>query len=137
MKRKSGGVFIEHDVLNSKSFAALNKTAHRVFLRFYQKRRMSQVQVGKRKVWKNVNNGEIIFTYAEAESYGISKAAFSRAVGQLVEVGFLDIHEVGTGICGAPSKYGLSDRWKKFDRPDFETVSRIKRKSYTFPSKNP
>lgn len=136
MKKRSGGIYIENRLLNSEAFAQLRPISIKVLLIFLQKRKRTEVKVGsgKRKTWRTTNNGELTFTYAEAENYGISRGTFSRAIDQLTDVGFLDITIVGTGISGAASKYAESSRWEKYGMADFIPFQRIKRISHHFPN---
>lgn len=136
MKKKSGGIYIENRLLNSEAFKQLKPISIKVLLIFLQKRKRAEVKIGsgKRKIWQTVNNGELVFTYAEAERYGISRGTFSRAIGQLSGVGFIDIIVVGTGISGASSLYAESSRWERYGMTDFVQFRRIKRISHHFPS---
>jgi hypothetical protein len=47
------------------------------------------VQDGRKGRWGIANNGEIIFTYAEAQKkFGMFRSTFCRSTSQLVEFGF-------------------------------------------------
>ena len=73
------------------------------------------------------NNGEIEFTYKEAEHRrGIKQGAFLEARDHLIEVGFIDITHSGAGLYKSKTLYGISDRWRKYGTPDFQQVERQK-----------
>ena len=61
-----------------------------------------------------INNGEIQFTYREAEKMGISRASFMRAIDQLSQLGFLYVEKQGSGLKGDCSLYGISTQWENF-----------------------
>ena len=94
---RSGGVFLERNLLESEAFNSLRTgTAYRVFLIFYRKRQMAKLGRKGKGNWVITNNGEITFSYAEAErKYGISYGAFRNAIDELMKRGFLDIEESG------------------------------------------
>ena len=57
---------------------------------------------------------------------GVGAYAFTRALGQLVEVGLLDITRPGGGVKGDCSLYALSERWRLFGQPGFVKAERKK-----------
>jgi len=73
------------------------------------------------------NNGEIIFPYAEAdEKFKICRSTFCRSIDQLVKLGFIDIAHHGGGMMKDSSKYGISERWRDYNKEDFIKTSRKK-----------
>ena len=66
---------------------------------------------------------DLFFSYAEAVYRGITRKSFARAIRELVATGFIDILHRGTGMRGDPSKYRLSERWRKFGDEDFERIN--------------
>lgn len=133
-KKRPGPVVISRELLLSPAYFDLGAKACQVLGVFFCKRKMANVPNGKRKEWMCTNNGEIVFTYDEAEGkYQISRQAFSRALGELIEHGFLDIEVPGIGIGSAPTLYALSDRWTEWGKEGFVTKTRIKRYSHRFP----
>ena len=66
-------------------------------------------------------NSDLIFTYAEAESFGISEASFRRALIELVEKGFLEVQYQGGSLGNGKdwSTYRLIDDWKLYGTPSF------------------
>ena len=123
---RPGGVFIERELLTSKAFRSLSGTAHVVLLDFYCKRQMARVGVGKHRVWDITNNGEITYTYKEAERNGIPRATFLRCLDQLVDRGLVDIAESGAGVFRSTTLYAISSRWEKWGTDEFEEKSRRK-----------
>ena len=81
------------------------------------------------KEWQVTNNGEIQFSYVEAEKeYGFSSGKFARAIDELISVGLIDIVKTGFGLHKDVSLYAISDRWEKFRTDEFIVKKRQKRK---------
>jgi hypothetical protein len=102
-----------------------------VFWIFLGKRQMARVRVGKKTKWQCVNNGQIVFTYKEAEEkYTIKKGAFQRALDNLIEVGCIDIAQPGLsfGSKGIPTLYAISERWGDYGTAFFIEKKREKDK---------
>jgi hypothetical protein len=95
-------------------------------IRFHQKAYRKWKNVKKRgsKGLVITNNGEIIFTYTEAKELGIkSGATFHRVVRELVEdKGFIDIAEHGNWYFKEPTKFAISQRWKRYGTSEYERV---------------
>jgi hypothetical protein len=128
--KKLPGKFVIHTkrFYASEAYWNLNGSAKNVLEIFYLKRQLINGTIAKKlnilqdsaKMVRN--NGEIIFTYDEAKGYGISKDVFTRSIDKLIEVGFIDIAEIGGNRI--PSKYGLSDRWLNYGNSNFEKKER-------------
>ena len=96
-----------------------------VLFEFLSRRQM--VKVGRRDRWITKNNGEIIFTYAEAwNKFKMCRSTFCRSISQLVELGFIDIAHHGGGMMKDCSKYGISERWRDYGKEEFISKSRKK-----------
>ena len=98
-------------------------------IRFHQKAyRKKTGRRGGSKEYVITNNGEIIFTYAEAKELGIkSTQTFFRVLRELiVDKGFIDVAEHGNWYSKEPTKFAISARWKKYGTPDYNGVE-IKR----------
>jgi len=111
--------------LKSEAFRGLGKWSMLVLLDFMGKRKMKEFKIpgGRGSEWRITNNGELVYTYAEAERKGISKAQFRDAIDQLMERGFLDItHRGSGGRKGDKNLYSLESRWKDFGTPNFQPV---------------
>ncbi len=121
-KVKNSSIVIEKALLKSKAYKTLKKPAAFFVLGiFWTKRQMSKSNVGKHKGWIIKNNGEIEFTYPEAETeYEIPASTFRNALIELIDKGFIDIAASGQGIYKAKNLYSLSNRWRKYDTPDYE-----------------
>ena len=124
-------IVVEKEVLNSEAFRKLNGTAKTVYFDFLMKRRVTTVKsrAGEKKQVKILNNGEIQYTYGEAEMRSIPRARFMRAIDSLVEHGFIDVTHSGSGgRKGDVSLYAISERWKTYGTDMFVHEMRPKDK---------
>lgn len=134
---------LDPGLIESKAFEDLSgKAAVVALIRFHQKAYKKRKD-GKKRGLKNLivtNNGEIIFTYAEAKELGIkSTQTFHRVLMELVEdKGFIDIVYRGNYYQNEPSKYAISERWKRYGSPQYERVEipRVLPSGIGFPKKN-
>lgn len=125
---RSTHIRVERKLLKSPAWFALTGAATQVLMLFLLRRQMEQVGPKGKAEWTIRNNGEIVFTYSEAEKkYGITRARFSRAIKDLVRVGFIDVYERGTSWEHKPSYYSISNRWRKYGKPDFQKAEIEKR----------
>ena len=109
----------------SPAYRKLSKTSIFILMEFMCRRKVTKS--GRKGNYKITNNGELIFTYAEAEKkYKIPRSTFCRSIGQLVELGFIDIPHPGGGMLNDCSKYGISDRWRDYGKEAFKKKSRKK-----------
>lgn len=101
-----------------------------VLLRFTQKMSWSYIKLGGQKQRVYENNG-LVFTYSEANKFGLSSTTFYRCIKTLVERGFLDVeHRGGTfghGEIKDYSRFKMSERWRhwntdKFVEKEFEVL---------------
>ena len=82
--------------------------------------RRQVVMLGRKKKPVIKNNGEIVFTYAEAQSkFGIARSTFRNSIDLLVNFGFIDITHHGGGMLKDWSRYGISERWREYGKEDF------------------
>lgn len=127
-KYENDRMFVSKRMVRSRAFIALNGTAKTVLFLFLTKRIMKPIKKnGRTTSWIILNNGEIEFTYIEAEEkYGISKKQFAHALDVLVEKGFIDITHQGGAYRRDKSLYSISERWRKYGKPDFEEACRDK-----------
>ena len=131
--RKWDRMFVSRSLITSKALWELRTaTSCRVFFIFLSKCRWEKVQTrpGRSETeWAITNNGEIQFTYAEAEEkYGISGGSFTRAIDDLIRVGLIDITRSGLGLKKEVSLYAISNRWEEFGTDAFIVKKRPKRK---------
>ena len=125
-------IVFELSLINSSAFRDLNATAIKVLLDFYAKRRMAKQRNRSKRQdkWTITNNGEIVYTYKEAEKKGISSAAFARALDQLIDHGFIEIAYTGAGICKAQTLYKISEKWTDWGTEGFTVTPRKPRARY-------
>ena len=127
MSRKSnkGTIVTERRMHRSPAFRKLSANSMFVLFEFLSRRQM--VKIGRRDRWITKNNGEIIFTYAEAwAKFKMCRSTFCRSISQLVELGFIDIAHHGGGMMKDCSKYGISERWRDYGKEAFIKKSRKK-----------
>jgi len=73
-----------------------------------------------RKRWVVDNNGEIEFTYKEAEvKYGLTNRAFSKALRAVHSRGFIDVSKAGGAYRGIKTLYEISERWRDYGTDRF------------------
>jgi hypothetical protein len=119
---KGRNIWFDKALLESKAFMALGTpTAHKVLAIFWTKRQMEQLGRKGKKQWNIKNNGEIVFTFLEAEKeYGILTGAFQRAIDELREKGFIDIAASGQGVHKVANLYTISNRWKDYGTDNYK-----------------
>ena len=122
-------ICFEREILQSRAFLALRTaTAVKIYFIFLGKRQMKKCGRAGDKDWVAKNNGQIVFTYVEAEEkYGISDNAFRRAIDELMEKGFLDIARSGQGTHKVTNLYFISKRWKDYGTSAYEKPEPRKR----------
>lgn len=123
--RNKSFCLLEPSLIESEAFRDLSgKAAVTVLIRFHQKAYRKNTST-KRRGYKNMiitNNGEIIFTYAEAKELGIrSSQTFHKVIRELVEdKGFISISEPGNWYEKKPTKFSIVERWKKYGTSKYE-----------------
>ena len=125
-KKKSTVFWIDRNLPHSPAWESLNGTAKDVLLHFYLKRRMEDIRTRRKRDWEITNNGELEYSYKEAEANGISRPTFARTIGQLVDHGFLDITRLGS-LPNHATWYSLSYRWLQYGTPQFVSAIRPRR----------
>lgn len=121
---KSSVIVLGIHLVKSEVWLSLSGTAMKVFLLFRTKCRMEKFRgkPGKRGP-VILNNGEIVFSYREAQKkYGISASRFRRAIDELVAKGFIDIAHTGMGVHKVATWYAISERWRDYGTPQFKEV---------------
>lgn len=118
---------IERGLIKSKAWLSLSGISPQVYTIFLLKRQMAKEGRKGEGKWVCANNGEIIFTYREAEKkFGISQPRFLRAIDDLIEHGFLDISKPGIPARKIATEYFIAERWREFGTDRFKHVERIK-----------
>lgn len=129
-------LMMESELFESEVYRSLTGKQLWVLGRFYQKiKRPSRIgRIAKFRLNEILNNGEIIFTYSEAEAFGISRKTFFNALLVLEKKGFIDKTRQGNPYGKIPSLFSISDRWKKYGQSDFKVVvkKRVQPKEYGF-----
>jgi len=122
MKRKlpkTLGTYIKRDILESDAYWDLTGAAPQIYMVFRMKCVFADRTIGKRKERIIVNNGEITYTYLEAQNnHRIPKSNFLRARDQLIKVGLIEIAE--DGGCNHTTKYSISNNWQNYPEQTFE-----------------
>ena len=122
MKRKlpkTLGTYIKRDILESDAYWDLTGAAPQIYMVFRMKCVFADRTIGKRKERIIVNNGEIKYTYLEAQNnHRIPKSNFLRARDQLIKVGLIEIAE--DGGCHHTTKYSISNNWRNYPEETFE-----------------
>jgi len=121
--KNSPNIWFDRKFLSSEAFLSLSRIALLVLFFFLGKRETPELRTRHGKEYPIRNNGEIVFSYLEAEKKGISRAQFRDAIDQLIEYGFLSIaHHGWGGRKGDMTKYSLDTRWKNYGTPSFQEV---------------
>ncbi|MFO8089945.1 MAG: hypothetical protein R6U13_08930 [Desulfatiglandaceae bacterium] len=116
-------IVVERDLLKSKAFRPLSGTAKTVLFDFLMKRKVK----GKGAKITILNNGELQYSYADANKNGIPPTSFMRALDQVIAHGFIDVAWSGSGgKKGDVSLYAISDRWRAFGTDHFQPATRPK-----------
>lgn len=133
--KASPWLFLERDLLESRAWLDLRGIAPQVYGLFrlrIQIRKVKNDHQQKRTPYEMVNNGQIVFSYAEAKrDFGITSPRFRRALEELVEKGFLDIAHAGGGLEGDCTRYRISERWRAYGKPDFKAATLPKGRRWT------
>ena len=106
-------------MLKSEAYLDLTFSARATLFHFFPKCQFQKTGGRRSKNFKHVNNGELVFTYAEARELGFSSRTFSRVLRDLQEHGFIKITLRGFGGVGeftATSQYALSDDWETWSK---------------------
>ncbi len=90
----------------------------RVLIRFLSKCQWSRIS--KKHDYYIRNNGEIEFTYGEANKMGMANSTFTRCLDELIAHGFIDIAKSGAGVHKLKTLYSISERWKKWGTDEFK-----------------
>ena len=105
-------IMLIHYMVDHVAFRTLSPTAVVVLIALLRK-------------YNGANADDLSLTYSELkDNYGLATATSSRAFRQLVEHGFIDIKVHGGLRVGMKVKacniFALSDRWKKYAKPQGE-----------------
>jgi len=125
---KGSIIVIDKDLLRSAAFRSLSAGAIVVYMDFCMRCHVNRKKdMHGTKIKTILNNGELVYTYAEAEKKTprISRQRFMKAIDQLVEKGPIDIaHSGNAGRKGDVNLYAISERWRKYGTNEFEHKER-------------
>ena len=122
-KSKNNVMCIPRRMHRSPAYRKLTVNSIFILMEFMYRRKLTKA--GPNGGFIITNNGELIFTYAEAlDKFKISRSTFCRSISQLVALGFIDIHHCGGGMMKDCSKYGISERWLNYGADAFIKKSR-------------
>jgi len=122
-------IWIDADIYYSEAFRSISKSGSAIvtLMRCLQKRKWEYQKINRKKERIYVNDG---FTFPYHEAAGLKIAGTTqhwKNLRKLVEIGFLDpVHQGGWYRKHEKthdySVYKLSDRWRKYNTPEFEKV---------------
>ena len=120
-------IWIESEMFYSEAFIVLSASAIKTLMRCLQKRTWDRTKVnGKKQII--YTDESFIFPYREAKKVlDIGTTQYWKNTRKLIEVGFLDLEYQGGWYQKHEkekdySRYKLSERWRKFGKPDFVKV---------------
>lgn len=123
-----GFVGLSNKLVDSEAFKAVTSgSAVKTLIWFWQqaeyprsRKKGQDSPVGN--IDKIINNGNISFTFRVAGWRGLTSGQFSRALKELHRLGFIDVMELGRGVDRKFTKFALSRRWEKYNRPGWEEI---------------
>ncbi len=123
-------ILIEPDLFYSPAFNELSKSGIKTLLRCLQKRKWEKTKVHGKKQTVYTNEG-FIFPYTEAAFLGIGTTQHWKNINKLIETGFLDLAHQGGWYQKHDrekdySVYQLSERWRKYNTPEFIKIEKPK-----------
>lgn len=122
-------IWFDPEMFYSEAWQSMKKSASLIntLLRCLQKRKWEKTKIRGRKQIIYINDG-FTFPYAEAKALNIAQnTQHWKNLRKLVEIGFIDpVHQGGWYRKHEKtydySVYKLSDRWRKYNTPEFEKV---------------
>ncbi|OPY88822.1 MAG: hypothetical protein A4E71_00218 [Smithella sp. PtaU1.Bin162] len=123
-------ILIESDLFYSPAFNKLSKSGIITLLRCLQKRKWETTKLRGKKQTVYAKEG-FIFPYAEAAFLGVKTTQHWKNIRQLIEIGFLDLVYQGGWYQKHDrekdySVYQLSERWRKYNTPEFIKIEKTK-----------
>jgi len=111
-KYKSGGTFIEREMLESEAYLSLKGFAPQLLPLILLKRQFENHGSKGKQKRICVNCNRLNITYAEFKNkYGVTQPKMTRAIDQLLEKGFLSIVYPGGTFRQDKAVYALSNNW--------------------------
>jgi hypothetical protein len=122
-KTKPYAIRIGFDLLHSEAYHDLSYgPAIKSLNFFHEKRRLRKNKRTRGKERYEVLDGNICFTYDEAQFRGLSFQQFSKALRELFDHGFIEIKKPGSALRGDYTEFALSERWREFGTPAFKKL---------------
>ena len=120
-------IWVAREMITSQAYLTLPGTAAKVLMWFLARRQYSKYERKDSVHWVNHNNGDIFFTYAEAQrKFGLNSTTFRRAIDNLIKFGFIDINHHGGGMVNDATTYYISDRWRDYGTDEYKEERRRK-----------
>ena len=114
-------LWTDKSLRESSAFRSLHGTALLVLMDFHSKKHMKKKDRQKHVL---TNNGELVYTYREAQTRGIGPSTFMKALDTLIGRGFIDVTATGEGRYRSESRYALSNRWRHWETDAFIPAKR-------------
>ena len=122
-------IFMEPELFYSEAYQSIRKSASAVntLMRCLQKRTFVKTKIHGKKQFVYTDE-PFIFPYAEAKIVlGIGTTQHYKNIRKLIEVGFLDLEHQGGWYQKHDkekdySRYKFSERWRKYETPEFVKV---------------
>ena len=119
-------ICLHKQMLESSAWNSLSKSEEKVFIYLYSC--LQWARIGRPKRWVCANNGQIeVSTIKMRKKLHISKQTCSKAIHQLIKVGFIKLTRVGTNkVC---HRYMIlhnncvsqnQQRWRNYPQQDWE-----------------
>lgn len=124
-----GKAWVWKEMLVSKAWLNLSGVSPQVYGLFLLEVKTERISKRgpKEKQFRLKDNGNLMLPYRFVEAtYGITQPRFTRAIDDLVEHGFIDIVEIGSGTGRRPTVYRLSERWREYGKPTFAKHERCR-----------
>ena len=111
-KYKSGGTFIEREMLESEAYLSLKGFAPQLLTLILLKRQFKNHGRKNRQKRICINCDNLNITYTEFKNkYGITQPRMTRSIDQLLSKGFLSIVNPGGAYKQDKAIYALSNNW--------------------------
>ena len=121
---KNDRLVLSKKMIHSKAFSKLTGSAKQILLELCMRMKLENYNLTKHRAAERFyvsNNGKLVLTYKGFHNqFGYSTATISKAIDQLVNHGFIEIAELGSGVKRISHKIALTNNWEKFGTPEFK-----------------
>jgi len=126
---KSPVVVISREIFESDAWLNLTPSvAPQLYILFLGMRTTDKRKRKKGEKPNFVNEHELKFPFRLAAKFGITGPRFQRGIQALVKNGFIDILKPGVGMHRECTEFGLSDRWRDYDKAKGKRAGRARTK---------